>query len=314
MEVSRRRISLAPVGRCWRTFRLASNHTFPPCGQHLEEVPLMMCYRRRATWIGLSASAVLLLASGAGLGQVTQDQQADMILQSARKAYGEKNYPFAATRFREFLAKFGGHKDAPAARWGLALALFETAPKNYAEIRELIAPLAGVKDHPEHALIVYHLGMAMRGQGVQDLATADAKPQEAARFRDSARQRFDEARQQFALAQTAFEAKSKGAPPDAKELPADVEWGIRARCDQAEMLLRLLKTKEAQALTAAFLKDATLAKSRYRDQGRYLYGFASLLLKDLPAAEQSLTMLAPFADPLFGTHARYLLARTHHLH
>src|SRR5262249_41013726 len=60
-------------------------------------------------------------------------------------------------------------------------------------------------------------------------------------------------------------------------------------------------------------KDATLAKSRYRDQGRYLYGFASLLLKDLPAAEQSLTMLAPFADPLFGTHGRYLLARTHHL-
>ena len=69
-----------------------------------------------------------------------------------------------------------------------------------------------------------------------------------------------------------------------------MEWAIRARCDQAEMLLRLDKAKEAQALTASFLTDALLAKSRYRDQGRYEYGFASVLLKEYPAAEQALTL------------------------
>lgn len=252
----------------------------------------------------------LLLASAAA-AQLTPDQQADIILQSARKAYAEKNYPFAATRFREFLAKFGGHRDAASARYGLALALFETHPKNYTEIRDLLQPLAGNKTSAEYALIVYHLGLAMRGQGMQDQSLADAKPQEP-KYRDSARQRFEEARQQFALAQAAFQAKV-GDVTGAKELPIDMEWAVRARCDQAEMLLRLGKPKEAQALTAPFLKDPILTKSRYRDQGRYHYGFASLLLKEYPAAEQALTMLAPFSDPVFGTHARYLLARTHHL-
>ena len=34
--------------------------------------------------------------------------------------------------------------------------------------------------------------------------------------------------------------------------------------------------------------------------------------KDHVAAQKTLTLLAPFADPDFGTHARYLMARTHH--
>src|SRR5262249_34911600 len=157
------------------------------------------------------------------------------------------------------------------------------------------------------------LGVAQRGQGMQDLAQANVKPQDAQRLRDSARQRFEEARQQFAVAQAAFDAKAPQPAADAKELPVELEWAIRARCDQAEMELRLGKLKEAQKLTASFLKDATLGKSRYRDQGRYDFGFASFLLKDYPAAEQALTMLTPFADPGFGTHGRYLLARTHHL-
>ena len=180
-------------------------------------------------WVVGSAALLLTVACfSPGLAQLTPDQQADMLLQSGRKAYGEKNSAFAATRFREFLTKFGGHKDAPAARYELALALLETHPKNYTEIRELLQPLAGNKAASEHALIVYHLGLAVRGQGVSDLAVADAKPQEANKYRDSARQRFEEARQQFALAQAAFEAKAP-KPADAKELPIDLQWAIRAR-------------------------------------------------------------------------------------
>src|SRR5262245_21774647 len=271
----------------------------------------MIALSRRRLVVGAFALLLMFAAASPSAAQLTPEQQADMLLQSARKAYGEKNYPFAATRFREFLTKFGGHKDASAARYGLALALLETHPKNYTEIRDLLAPLAGNKASSDYALTVYHLGLAIRGQGITDLAAADAKPQEANKYRDSARQRFEEARAQFAAAQAAFEAKAP-APTSAKELPVDLEWAIRPRCDHAEMLLRLEKAKEAQTLTAAFLKDPILAKSRYRDQGRYVYGFASFLLKDYPAAEQALTML-PFVEPVFGTHARYLLARTHHL-
>ena len=78
------------------------------------------------------------------------------------------------------------------------------------------------------------------------------------------------------------------------------------------MLLRLHKAKEAQALVAPFLTDAQLRKSRYRGLGVYYHGFACFLLKDNLAAGRSLSLLTPFTDPVFGTHARYLLARVHH--
>jgi TolA-binding protein len=246
--------------------------------------------------------------------QLTADQAADMILTSAQKAFNEKNYPFAVQRFREFLSKFGGHKSASTARYGLALAILESPDKNYQEARDLLQALAGNKSLPEHAQILYQLGLAMRGQGLQELAIADAKPQEAPQRRGNAQQRFTEAAGQFAAALAAFTAQApKEIAADSKELPLAWEWAARARCDLAEMQLRLLKPKEAQATAESFLKDPTLTKSRYRDLGRYHHGFASFLLKDYPAAEKTLTLLAPFTDPVFGTHARYLLARTHHL-
>src|SRR5437764_10877508 len=75
--------------------------------------------------------------------QLTQDQAAALVLNSARKAYNEKNYTFAAARFREFLSKYGGHKDAPAARYGLALTLLDAKPKDYAGAVEQLQQLAG---------------------------------------------------------------------------------------------------------------------------------------------------------------------------
>ena len=94
-------------------------------------------------------------------------------------------------------------------------------------------------------------------------------------------------------------------------MPLDLEWSARARCDQAEMELRTLKTKEAAATAAPFLKGP-LTRSRYHALGLYYHGFASFLQGQHQAAGRSLSQLAPFADPVFGTHARYLLARTHH--
>jgi TolA-binding protein len=253
-------------------------------------------------WIGQSAAQ-----------QVTPDQAAAMVLNSARKAYNEKNYPFAVMRFREFLAKYGGHKDAPAARYGLALTLLAGPQKNYVEIRDLLQPLAGMKDWPEHPQVLYHLGLTQRGLGLQEWAIGQAKPQEANQRRDAARQRFEEARQHFAQALGAFMAKPEDVPPDAKELPVRVEWAARTRCNLAEMQLRVMKAKEAQATAAPFLKDPILSRSKYRDLGRYYHGFASFLLREYAEAEKSLSTLVPFRDPEFGPHARYLLARTHHL-
>jgi cellulose synthase operon protein C len=260
----------------------------------------------------LLAAALLVLARPAA-AQMTPDQAAELVLNSARKAYNEKNHPFAAARFREFLGRFPGHKQAPAARYGLALCLLEGTPKNYAEARDLLQQIAGNKDLPEHASALYHLGLALRGLGLAELAQADAKPQEAPQRRAAANQRFDEAGRQFAAAVAAYTAKAPKVPAGAKQLPLEWEWAARARCEQAETQLRLLKAREAQATAAPFLKDPVLARSRYRDLGRYYHGFASFLLKDYPRAEKTLTLLAPFADPAFGTHARYLLARAHHL-
>ncbi len=62
---------------------------------------------------------------------------------------------------------------------------------------------------------------------------------------------------------------------------------------------------------APFVEDKLLAKSRYHGLGLYYYGFAAFQLKDDLAAGRSLGELAPFTDPVFGTHARYLLARVH---
>lgn len=261
--------------------------------------------------VGLALSIVSLFFFMDSAAIAQAPDQAAMMLNSARKAFNEKSYPFAVTRYKEFLAKFGGHKEAPNARYGLALALLANPPVNYQEARDLLQGLAGQKNLPEFPQIAYHLGLAQRGQGVQELQIADAKPQEANQRRDAARQRFDEARQQFTLATTAFAARAKD--PDNKDAAADLEWSARARCDQAEMELRGMKVKEAQATTAGFLKDPALVKSRYRDLGRYYHGFACFLLKDYPAAEKTLSLLAPFADPAHGTHARYLLARTHQL-
>ena len=64
---------------------------------------------------------------------------------------------------------------------------------------------------------------------------------------------------------------------------------------------------------APWMKDPTFAKSRYRNQGLYLFGYASFTLRDHISSAKALVALAPFKDPVIGVHARYLLARSHHL-
>jgi TolA-binding protein len=260
------------------------------------------------------ALALALLAGSASAAPpVTPDQAAAMLLGSARRAYNEKNYPFATARFREFLSRHANHPDAPSAHYGLALCLIEGPDKDYAGAVAQLQPLAGNKASPDHPFILYYLGLAQRGQGTQALAQAVARPQEANQHRATAQQRFDEASKQFAAAAAAFTARIPNEPKDGKDGAEAIDWAARARCDQAEMLLRLRKAKEAREVANPFVEDGRLKKSQYRGLGLYYHGFASFLLGDHAAAGRSLSLLTPFTDPVFGTHARYLLARVHHL-
>src|SRR5262252_6930012 len=63
--------------------------------------------------------------------QPTADEQAAEILNAGRKAYADANPQFAAEKFREFLTKFGAHKDANAARFGLGLALLDLPDRDF---------------------------------------------------------------------------------------------------------------------------------------------------------------------------------------
>ena len=66
---------------------------------------------------GGAALALFALTLGTLAAQPTADEQADALLNAARKAYADANPQFAAEKFGEFLTKFGAHKDASAARF-----------------------------------------------------------------------------------------------------------------------------------------------------------------------------------------------------
>jgi TolA-binding protein len=251
----------------------------------------------------LVADAVVPTFRMGAQGQTTP-QAADLLLNNARRAYNEKNYTFAADRFREFLNKFGNHKEANAAHYELALCLIEGPAKDYNGALGQLQPLANNKDLPQHPFVLYYLGLSQRGLGAQALGQARARPQEANQHRNAARQRFEEAGKHFAAAADVFAHRA-----DAAQMR---EWAARARCEHAEMLLRLHKAKEARTVAETILQDASLRKSPSRSLAQYYRGFACFLLGDNLAAGRSLSLLTPFSDPLYGTHARYLLARVHH--
>jgi TolA-binding protein len=265
----------------------------------------------RNRWLWFLPLSAFLLTGFPVRAQPTPDQAAALVLTSARKAYNDKQYTIAATRFREFLAKYGGHKDAPAARFGLALSLLDGTPRDYAGAAGEFQNLAGNTSFAEHPFVVYYLGVARRGLGLTELSLA--KPNDRAQRRANANQRFDEAARHFDTAVKAFTARVKMTDAAAKALPADLEWAARARCDLAEMQLRLGRAKEARVTAEPFLRDNLLSKSRYRGLGQYHHGYACFLLKDYSGAAASLNQLTPSAGSANYLHARYLLGRIHHM-
>jgi len=266
-------------------------------------------------------------APAAALGQQAgADEAALAMLNSASRALNEGNYAFAAERFREFIRTYADRRETVSARYGLALALMELPEKDYKAAAEALQQVIDRGDFPDRPLALYYMGAAQRGLGDQSLAQAEGKPPEEARqLRAAAAQRFEQAARHFADAAAAFAARAKSEKvsgtlsrrvpdtfSDPAAPPADAEWAARAQSDQREMMLRTDKVKEAAQAAAAFLADPAAAKSRYRDLAVYHQGYAAFLLGDYLAAGRALSQLAPFQQE-FGGHARYLLARAHHL-
>jgi len=271
---------------------------------HLPAPGRMVCL---AVFVGLAAALAPALA-----GELSQDEQAMLVLNSARKAYNEQNYPFAIERFREFLQRFGGHREATSARYGMALALLEGPARDFQNAANELGQVAGQAQFPDLPYAQHYLGVARRGMGYRFLAEAEAKPNEAPNFRNQARQQFDEAAKSFAAAAASFLARVKAPAAADAPPPPELDWAARSRCDQCEMMLRTDRFKEANELAEAFIADAAVGKTRYRPLALYHLGYAKFALRDYAAAGRALSQLAPFQQE-FGIHARYLLARSHHM-
>src|SRR5262245_11418050 len=77
---------------------------------HLPEVSGMFSYPWRLVRASILAGLLLTVGTWSVTAQDTPEKKAAMLLSAARKAYNDKQFPFAVTQFREFLQKYGNHK------------------------------------------------------------------------------------------------------------------------------------------------------------------------------------------------------------
>lgn len=224
------------------------------------------------------------------------DKQAEVALTTGQRAYNDGNLPAAAQKFHEVLQKFGGTPSANAARYGLALCLINSPEQDFARAIEHLTGPAGDGGFAERGQAAYQLAVCHRALGLRELEKAATDEQ-----RKQVEPRFAEAARWFTTARDSFAGKK------------DDERAARCLCDAAEMLLRQNMIKEARAACEPFVKNDALAKNRHRPLGLYYHGLACFLDRDHHAAGRSLNQLAPFTDPAFGAHARYLVGRVLHL-
>ncbi|MDP6543896.1 MAG: tetratricopeptide repeat protein [Phycisphaerae bacterium] len=240
------------------------------------------------------------------------DKAARRILDSARRSYSSGQFDVAAQRFSEFLKSHSTHAEIPSASYGMGLSQLKLG--KHANLTAAVGAFrmpSGRMEFANRPLAIYYLGVSLR-----DLATSTLAQKLAAGSSDSratyARQYRQEAARAFASAVDAFVARSSKTPaPAAPAVHPDLVWAARARSDQADVLLRLKQYKQAMVLSKATLNDKATVK-QFGDRALYNMGYAHFSMKNYLAAGRALSKLAPFKQD-FGPHARYLLARTHHL-
>lgn len=247
--------------------------------------------------------AGLLLIGAVAVGQqpMPPEQQAEALVTAGQKAFAAGDFNTANQRFTETIQKFGNTRQALAARYGLGLVGLSTAEPDYAKCVEHFTPPANDGGFPERGAALYQLAVCQRQLGLKELARPQNNPQEAQQVKQAADQKFNATQQAFRTAMDWFAGQKQD------------DWAARSRCDVAEMDIRLGKVKEARGTCEPFTKDPNFTKSKYKPLGLYYHGLACFLDRDIPNAGRSLNQLAPFADPAFGIHARYLIGRVHHL-
>jgi len=243
---------------------------------------------------------ILAFACQFASAQQTPAQQAEPILVAARNAAASGDLAGATQRFNEIIQKFPTTPSAKASRYALSMLAFNDPSADFGKVVELLAPLMLASDFPDRVPAIYYTGSAHRMLGLKELEKAVANPAEAAKHKQAAGGKFEEAKVKYESARDGFFNK-------------DPEWEARCRCDKAEMSIRLGKPKDARATCEVFTKDPEYAKLKNRPLGLYYLGLASFLDGDYKSAGRTLNQLAPFADPAFGLHSRYLVGRVLHL-
>ncbi len=232
---------------------------------------------------------------------MSPDQQAEQVLTAGQKAYNQGDFAAAAQRFNEVIQKFANTRFASGSRFGLALIQFNSPDVDFAKAIENLTPAANDGGFAERGHAMYHLAVAQRSLGIRELDKPANNPNEVAARKQASDGKFNESVKWFNEAKNWFASQKND------------DWSARSRADQAEIEIRQGKVKEARATTEPFTKDPALAKNRHRPLGLYYHGLACFLDKDPVAAGRVLNQLAPFSDPAFGLHARYLVGRVLHL-
>ncbi len=266
--------------------------------------------RQSALVVGVALLGVAWAA--AAVETLSPEEAGALLLDSANRAYNEQKFDFAIERYREFIKLYGAQREVARAEYGLGLALLDGPRKDHEAAVPVLQSAAARGDFADRPYVLYYLGLARRALAEKALAQpAAATPAEAEARRNAVNQRLTEAAATFAEAANLFLVRLGTVSPTG-ERPAELDWAARARCDYADLLLRLGKHKEAAAAAEACLKEAAPARSPYREQALYQLGYARFGLKEYLPAGRALSQLAPFAQS-FGLHARYLLGRIHHL-
>lgn len=254
-------------------------------------------------------SAVFTAVVFTAQGQTNPDEAAAAILDGARRGYNEQKYDFAAGRFREFIKQFPNHKDSVYAYYGVGLCLLNGPGKDFKGAIDSLQHMARRGDLPEQGLALYYSGLASRSLAEQAFAEAEAKPDQAAQRNAEAKRLLESASQSFTAAAGVFANRAKNASSPTRS--SDLEWSLRSRCDQADMLLRLGRHKEAADRAAALIAEKN-PPGPFIDLAQYQLGHALFMCGDNTGAGRALSTLTPFNQP-YGPHVRYLLARIHHV-
>ena len=236
---------------------------------------------------------VLLAALSTAFAQqpMPPEQQAEVLLTAGQKAFNQGDPTTAAAKFNEVVQKFGGTRAALGAKYGLGLLQLTADNPDFGKAVELFMPAANDGGFADRGQALYQLGVCQRAVGLREVE----------KNKGEADKRFGEAMNSFRAAMDWFAGQKQDG------------WSGRSRCDLAEMLIRTGKVKDARGACEPFVKEPAFAKNKHRPLGLYYHGLACFLDKDLNAAGRSLNQLAPFTDPAFGPHARYLVGRVLHL-